>query len=481
MDVSPNRYAPHLSEFYSIFNNPTDQEAEQKCKGDSKGEQSVEPDFKSTAFGSPGTKAPILLADCSDSYSHFRRPSSIRSTTTSMADLQTLVTKKDMQKTHEVMNKLVEEVGEYANTLLQNAMQASNVAFALENIAHLKGCNDDSANKFINVSGVFHLLANHDRIIANLVTETLAPSLKNRTTDFSTNFKDNETQFKKKFKEETVKLKLQEGYNMKLAKQKTRNIFSYRENLMNMQQLLDSLETLKHDYYQESYALVEGSCQEVLKDMATLTRAQVEISENLARKGWSGGGLDDLIVDAEDPFSKDKTDDECDDSDNYQIIRNELNDTNAYRSIAEDIVAGVYSGSVSSDKTVNGDGRHVDDSGLATVGEVTSDGRSEQETSSGESAGNVTITHSSLKSGKLNETDISLNLTPAKSIEEDYSYSLPLAGSKGHLHDDRNSKKKNSGDIDQSSDQQIDTEVSGELTPAVDRLDLKDLKYLGPE
>lgn len=54
----------------------------------------------------------------------------------------------------------------------------------------------------------------------------------------------------------------------------------------------------------DSYELVENTCNKVLNKVATVSRAQVEISENIARKGWSGGGLDDLLYDADDPFSK---------------------------------------------------------------------------------------------------------------------------------------------------------------------------------
>lgn len=451
MDISPTRYAPHLSEFYLMFNSQNDQGlSQQKQQDGSIGVQNQRVDMKIKKGGVEAvlegndkgewSKRTIKLSENGDRYSHFKRPSSIRSSSRSVRDLETLVTKKDMVQTHELMNNLVNEVNGYASSLTENANQASNVAFALENVVHLKGCTDESANKFLSVSGVFHLLSNHDRIIANLVSETLVPSLRERIKEFSSTYKSSEVTFKKNFKDETIKLKRQESYNIKLSRHKNRNLFSYRENLMNMQQLLDSIEILKHNYYQDSYNLIKFSCQEVLHDMATLTRAQVEISENLARKGWSGGGLEDLIVNAQDPFSKDKTDDEAEAE--YPLSSNDIKDSIRTTGTVEEADTAACAGSEESDKNFSGEGKTVEDTGFTLAAETAEQVFDHQTSVSARSTGNITITHSSLKNTKPNVTDSIPLQTSSKSIQVDYSFSLPLAGSKGYLQDDRNSKKK---------------------------------------
>ncbi|AGO10666.1 AaceriABR197Wp [[Ashbya] aceris (nom. inval.)] len=442
---SPTRYAPHLSEFYSIVNQDA-QEGRQAAlpQGDTGHEQALGLNKQANRSD---VKRSMSLAESADSFAQLRRPSSIRSTTTSITDLQTLITKKDMVQTHDAMNQLVREMSEYALSLVSNATKASNVAFALENMAHLKGCNDGSADKFLNASGVFHLLSNHDRIIANLVTETLAPSLRDRIGAFGASYKTSELSFKKRLKEETFKLKLQEGYNIKLSKRKNRNLFSYRENLMNMQQQLDSIEALKHDYYQESYDLVEAFCQEVLKDIATLTRAQVEISENLARKGWSGGGLDDLIVSAEDPFSKNRSEEE----ESYQETQDSLK---AYNGGVDSPEPHRSATPMTGDDTGACSNRNEETIRSASMG--TNDRISERHVSPAPSTGTITVAHSSPTD--INYVGFHRNHSDA-SVLVDYSFSLPLAGSKNHIHEIKSSS---------GTQQNYTSEADSPSSPAID-------------
>ncbi|CDO92357.1 unnamed protein product [Kluyveromyces dobzhanskii CBS 2104] len=285
MEVSPERYAPHLSEFYSMMNDKANTNLNEAPKTTSMDEPAP----------SVGTSTPRNL----------RRPSSIRSglSAFSMTDLRALVSKEDIKKTEHGVRSLKDKISKYSEKLDELAQFSTEIAYELEDMARLKGCSDLTADKFVNASGLFHLVSNHDRIISNCCDEVVTKGLTEKVDQLESNYKKEEVEFKKQFKEQSIKLKLQERYNMNLAKRKVRNLVSYRDNLSLLQNQLDQLEMLKHDYYQKSYDLVESTCQLVLRDVATLARAQIEISENIARKGWSGGGLDNLIIDADDPFS----------------------------------------------------------------------------------------------------------------------------------------------------------------------------------
>ena len=234
-----------------------------------------------------------------------RRPSSVVSNTSCISDLQTLITKRDVKSTMDNMSHLLKSTNKFAQSLMEVSESASGMATAIENMAKLKGCNDDTAEKLLNASGLFHLLGNHEQILSTYVNELLCDKLQDEIDEFKINSKKSENEFKMNSKEQSLKLKLQERNNMKLAKRKIRNLISYRESLSNLQNQLDQLETLKYDYYRDSYLLVDKTCNHVLTNIATVSRTQVELSENIARKGWSGGGLDELLIDAEDPFTKD--------------------------------------------------------------------------------------------------------------------------------------------------------------------------------
>ena len=87
-DVSPDRYAPHLSEFYPIVNS------------------------KRPVASSAGSENNDHLEDMnhlrsSKVYSKARRASSITSGTSTINDLQTLITKRDVKETQEALSTLL--------------------------------------------------------------------------------------------------------------------------------------------------------------------------------------------------------------------------------------------------------------------------------------------------------------------------------------------------------------------------------------
>lgn len=279
--VSPERYAPHLSEFYSIVNNVSPRSTDRLDT--------------SSATGIALNRAPYSLP---------LPPASVRSNLSTISDLRTLITKRDMKNTVDAMSSLLSSSQGYSTSLKEVSVHASSMAQSLETLARLKGCSDQTAERFLSASGLFYLLSNHENIMSQCLQLALGDGLLDEIDDFQIRSKTMENEFKKQCKELSMKLKLQEKHNIKLSKRRVRNLVLYKESLMNLQAQLDQLETLRHDFYQDSYDLVESTCDNILENVATVSRARVEISENIARKGWSGGGLDDLLMDAGDPFNK---------------------------------------------------------------------------------------------------------------------------------------------------------------------------------
>ncbi|QLG73984.1 hypothetical protein HG535_0F04960 [Zygotorulaspora mrakii] len=294
--ISPTRYAPHLSEFYSIVNNTSPR--------------------SNNRLPEPIATHGALKEE--DQYNRRMAPASVRSAMSTISDLRTLVTKRDIKDTVDAMNSLFDSSQGYAKSLQEVSKCASLMAQSLETLARLKGCRDDTAERMLSASGLFYLQANHENIMSQCLQGALGDELLNEMDEFQIKSKTMENQFKKNFKDQSMKLKMQERHNIKQSKRKTRNILLYKESLMNLQTQLDQLETLRHDYYQSSYDLVETACDKVLENVATVSRARVEISENIARKGWSGGGLDDLLMDAEDPFGKEDDQEEGEMEGEYQ-------------------------------------------------------------------------------------------------------------------------------------------------------------------
>lgn len=84
----------------------------------------------------------------------------------------------------------------------------------------------------------------------------------------------------------------------------------YKSNLLNLTSQLDEIDRLKYDYYHEVNSMISKFNQDhLLIKTGSLVRAQLEIAEGIARKGWSGGGLDELLSVSPDLFETNDSDD----------------------------------------------------------------------------------------------------------------------------------------------------------------------------
>ncbi|CCK68105.1 Ivy1p KNAG_0A04280 [Huiozyma naganishii CBS 8797] len=302
--MSPDAVPAHLSEFYPIVNNLENAVAAEEEEAAA---AAAAARTSGTSKHVQGSAVSPLKLDAGG----YRRASSLHSNVSSIRDLDTLVTRRDMKLMKEVLTEIQRGSLRYMDSLRETSKRSSELASAFEELARLKGCSDDTAEKILSASGLFHLMANHELILSSSVDNVLNVRVGGEATAFGEMSALLERRFKEANREQTLKLRMQEQLNSKLSKRKTKNLLTYRESLHNLQLQLDEIESLRHDFFQDSYNLVETTCTEVMNNVATLTRAHVEISENIARKGWSGGGLDDLLVCSQDPFSKDGDEDDA--------------------------------------------------------------------------------------------------------------------------------------------------------------------------
>lgn len=80
---------------------------------------------------------------------------------------------------------------------------------------------------------------------------------------------------------------------------------SYRSALTDLTHSIDELDQLKYEHYRVAHTLTADTSNRILDCAALVIRAEVEIFEKVAQKGWdgAGGGLEDLIARAQDPFA----------------------------------------------------------------------------------------------------------------------------------------------------------------------------------
>jgi len=82
------------------------------------------------------------------------------------------------------------------------------------------------------------------------------------------------------------------------------DLSSFRGTLLDLTAKIDELENLKYAHFRAALDLSQETSARILDCSALVVRAEVEIFEKIASKGWdASGGLDDLISRAADPFA----------------------------------------------------------------------------------------------------------------------------------------------------------------------------------
>lgn len=160
-----------------------------------------------------------------------------------------------------------------------------------------------TADNLLAASGVHQLIANHQQILSETVYRSFEVPLLHELDQWQRRMEEEEVTYQKEAKAMSKEIRKMEKEGLRLHKQRKRDVGKFREHLVQLTMKLDSLTGLSGGH---SRGLLRD-CQEMSKGIvdcsAGLVRAEVDIFEALARKGWNGGGLDELLEKGKDFFA----------------------------------------------------------------------------------------------------------------------------------------------------------------------------------
>lgn len=265
-----------------------------------------------SSFYSSGSKqmnlSPPRGGEKGSETSQRRRPSlnTFESFSSSVLLLPTIITAKDFESYTNNYKNLIEKSQNYRQKLIELAAVTNEFGDALDDcinkcpkVNNTKIVNDG----LINSSGLQYMLSSNNQILCKLIDDNFEKPLKQELAKLELNYQNNYNYYQQEIKTKTKNLRLKELENIKLTNQKTKNLHLYKSNLVNLTNQLNEIDRLKYDYYNEINSMIESFNQRhLLIRTGSLVKAQLELIENIARKGWSGGGLDDLLAISPDLF-----------------------------------------------------------------------------------------------------------------------------------------------------------------------------------
>lgn len=239
-----------------------------------------------------------------------------------------VLNKSDLEASQTAYTDLLSSAKSYRLALAALSVSASTFGSALEACARLKEARSDvmlasaagsmsnsfsfpakgscTADSLMAASGVHQLVANHQQILSETVYRSFEVPLLHELDQWKRRMEEEEGAYQKEAKIMSKEIRKMEKEGLRLHKQRKRDVGKFREHLVQLTGKLDALTGLSGRH---SRGLLRD-CQEMSKGIvecsAGLVRAEVDIFEALARKGWNGGGLDELLEKGRDLFANEE-------------------------------------------------------------------------------------------------------------------------------------------------------------------------------
>ncbi|KYK58982.1 hypothetical protein DCS_00109 [Drechmeria coniospora] len=278
----------------------------------------MEPDASSDL--PPVPSSPVYsLASTANPMSHFNLPPP-----PAPRPGHAVLTGADLERSHEAYADLVASAKAYRLALASLSSAASSFGSALESCARLKEARAEpvaptgavsagfapgggacTADTLLSASGVHHLVANHQQILSDTVYRAFEVPLLHDLDRWRCVIDDEADTYQQKIKAQSREVKRLEKEGLQLHRQRRRDVGRFRAHLVDLTAKLDGLTSLHADHARALLRESQETSARIVDASCSLVRAEVDIFESLARKGWTGGGLDDLLEKGQDLFAFD--------------------------------------------------------------------------------------------------------------------------------------------------------------------------------
>lgn len=253
--------------------------------------------------------------------------------------LHSILSKSDVEASQTAYSDLLSTAKAYRTALASLSTCASAFGSALEACARLKEARSEgleppggslsnsfaakgtcTADSLLAASGVHQLIANHQQILSEVVYRSFEVPLLHEVDTWRRKLEEEEASFQSESKSLSKEIRRMEKEGMKVYKQRKRDVGRFREHLVQLTGKLDGLTTLQGSYKRGLLRDSQDISKGIVEASAGLVRAEVDIFEALARKGWNGGGLDELLERGRDLFANESTGDNGNEGQIFSIL-----------------------------------------------------------------------------------------------------------------------------------------------------------------
>lgn len=215
--------------------------------------------------------------------------------TASTLDLEFILSKRDIKESLQQFKELEDVSKELSDGLKHVSDLFGKFAQVTENISRSKG-----SGRFCESLGAFsnyqYLISNQHRYLSEVLKTQFGDEINSIKTEFTQQHTERTKVFENEYKELVKELKVSEKLESKLRRSKTRNLIVYKNNLNDLSNKLNQIDHVHHDYYVDSFELLERTHGRILNQEKNVFNQESLIFEKLADKTKPGNGLDGLLI-----------------------------------------------------------------------------------------------------------------------------------------------------------------------------------------
>ncbi len=239
-----------------------------------------------------------------------------------------VLTRADLDQSQRSYADLIAGAKTYRVALAGLSAAASSFGSALEACARLKEARADAigppaaaslsnsfntkgsctADVLLATAGLHHLVANHQQILSETVYRSFEVPLLHELDKWRRDVNDESETYERAVRDQSRAIRRLEKEGLKLHRQRRRDVAGFRSHLVALTTQLDGLTVLHADHARNLLRESQETSTKIVDAACSLVRAEVDIFEGLARKGWTGGGLEDVLERGADLFARDEDD-----------------------------------------------------------------------------------------------------------------------------------------------------------------------------
>lgn len=170
-----------------------------------------------------------------------------------------------------------------------------------------------TADVLLATSGLYYLMANQQGILAETVYRSFELPIVHELDRYGADVEAEQESYAAGMRDASREIRRLEKEGVKLRKPRQRDVGRMRDHLVTMTEALDALTVRQGEHAVTLLDQSRDISGTVSQASRNLVRAEVDILDSLARKGWPGGGLDVVLDGAVDLFSRNGYDDDDDD------------------------------------------------------------------------------------------------------------------------------------------------------------------------